>query len=259
LTVNQAIANLRGSDLGQRYYAAWWLGRFRVATPEVVDTLIDCLADELDRTTDGGYPLRRNAARALGKLDDLRAVPALIESLECDDFYVREAAIQSLAMLGDRSCIPILISQLAGGLETAQPEADGITLLHPYNAILEALGMIGATEAIPLIEPFLNHPFELLQYTAARAMYELTQNPDYAERLIQALSGEKLTLRRAVLADLGAIGYLPAATAIANTLAENSLKLISLKGILEREVQQTPLTKLSESAMQVMTLMDELL
>jgi phycocyanobilin lyase alpha subunit len=259
LTVEQAIANLRGPDLGLRYYAAWWLGRFRIDTPEAIAALIDGLADESDRTAEGGYPLRRNAARALGKLGDTTAVPALIQCLECDDFYVREAAAQSLGMLGDRSCVPALMDLLAGGLEAAQPEAGSIRLPHPYNAILEALGALGAMEAIPLIEPFLNHPFEMLQYAAARSMYELTQDPVYAERLVEALSGDKLPLRRSALADLGAIGYLPAATAIAQTLAENSLKLIALKGLLEKQVQQTVPPSLSDGAIQVMTLMDELL
>lgn len=259
LTVEQAIANLRGSDPGLRYYAAWWLGRFRVSTAEAVDALIDSLSDESDRTAEGGYPLRRNAARALGKLGDKRSVPSLIQCLACDDFYVREAAVQSLAMLGDRSCIPVLMSFLEDGLAAAQPEAGTVQLRQPYNAILEALGMLGATEALPLIEPFLNHPFEILQYAAARAMYELTQDPIYAERLVQALSGDKLPLRRAALADLGAIGYVPAAGAIASTLAENSLKLIALKDILEKQVQREPLPGLSADAIQVMMLMDGLL
>ncbi len=259
LTVEQAIANLRGPDLGLRYYAAWWLGRFRVATPDAIAALIDSLADDSDRTPEGGYPLRRNAARALGKLGDIQAVPALIECLACDDFYVREAAAQALGSLGDRRAIPPLMALLNGGLAAAQPLDDGVRLRHPYAAILESLGELGATEAAALIEPFLNHPFELLQYAAARAMYALTQEAAYAERLVRALSGDKLPLRRAALADLGAIGYTPAATAIAQTLAENSLKLISLKGLLEKQVQQTPLPTLSEDARRVMVLMDQLL
>lgn len=259
LTVEQAIANLRGPDSGLRYYAAWWLGRFRVATPEAIAALIASLADDSDRTAEGGYPLRRNAARALGKLGDTQAVPALIECLACDDFYVREAAAQALGSLGDRRAIPPLMALLDGGLAAAQPLDDGIRLRHPYAAILEALGELEATEAVTLIEPFLDHPFELLQYAAARAMYALTQEAVYAERLVRALSGDKLPLRRAALADLGAIGYTPAATAIAQTLAENSLKLISLKGLLEKQVQQTPLPTLSEEARRIMALMDELL
>ena len=75
LTVEQAIANLHSSDLSLRYYAAWWLGKFRVRQPAAVDALIAALEDEADRTEMGGYPLRRNAARALGKLGDQRAVP----------------------------------------------------------------------------------------------------------------------------------------------------------------------------------------
>ncbi|MDJ0586521.1 MAG: HEAT repeat domain-containing protein, partial [Microcystis sp. M49636_WE2] len=36
-TVEQAIANIQQrEDLGARYYAAWWLGRFRVRQPEAI-------------------------------------------------------------------------------------------------------------------------------------------------------------------------------------------------------------------------------
>jgi len=112
LTIEQAIANLQSDDLGLRVYAAWWLGRFRVNVPEAIDLLIVALTDEADRTEAGGYPLRRNAARALGKLGDRRAVPALTKSLDCPDFYVREAAAQSLEMLGDGACIPKLVELL---------------------------------------------------------------------------------------------------------------------------------------------------
>jgi phycocyanobilin lyase subunit alpha len=259
LTVEQAIANLESADLGLRFYAAWWLGRFRIGEPAAVTALIKALEDEADRTPEGGYPLRRNAARALGKLGDRQAVSPLIKCLGCSDFYVREAAAQSLEMLGDPVCIPALIKLLAVGLQGEQLISKQPDLSQPYDAILEALGTLRATEHIPLVKPFLEHPIELVQYAAARAMYQLTQEPVYGERLVQALAGEKLQLRRAVLADLGAIGYLPAADAIAETLAENSLKLISLKGLLEHQVSQTPTSTLSASTIKVMNLMDSLL
>lgn len=259
LTIEQAIANLQGDDAGLRYYAAWWLGRFRVRTPDAIDALITALLDESDRTPDGGYPLRRNAARALGKLSDRRAVPALVTCLDCPDFYVREAAAQSLGCLGDRACAPSLIQLLAGGLASAQPIPGSPRLAQPYDAIIEALGALGAVEAIPTIQPFLEHATELIQYAAARALYQLTHDASYADRLIQALKGDKLQLRRAVLADLGAIGYFPAADAIAATLAENSLKLISLKGLLEHHVQHASTDALSDEAIHIMELMDSLL
>ncbi|MEH1921713.1 HEAT repeat domain-containing protein [Nostoc sp.] len=259
LTVEQAIANLESADLGLRFYAAWWLGRFRISETAAVTGLIKALEDEADRTPEGGYPLRRNAARALGKLGDRQAVSPLIKCLDCSDFYVREAAAQSLEMLGDSVCIPVLINLLQVGLHGEQLISKQPDLSQPYEAILEALGTLRATEFTPLIKPFLEHPIELVQYAAARAMYQLTQEPVYGERLVQALAGEKLQLRRAVLADLGAIGYLPAADAIAEALAENSLKLISLKGLLEHQVNHTAISTLSDGVMKVMNLMDSLL
>jgi phycocyanobilin lyase alpha subunit len=259
LTVEQAIANLEGADLGLRFYAAWWLGRFRISEAAAVTALIKALEDEADKTPEGGYPLRRNAARALGKLGDRQAVSPLIGCLDCSDFYVREAAAQSLEMLGDPVCIPALIKLLALGLQGEQLISKQPDLSQPYEAILEALGTLRAIEYIPLVKPFLEHPIELVQYAAARAMYQLTQEPIYGERLVQALAGEKLQLRRAVLADLGAIGYLPAADAIAQTLAENSLKLISLKGLLEHQVNHITPSTFSEDTIKVMNLMDSLL
>ena len=258
LTVEQAIANLESADLGLRFYAAWWLGRFRIGEAAAITGLIKALEDEADRTPEGGYPLRRNAARALGKLGDRQAVSPLIGCLDCSDFYVREAAAQSLEMLGDPVCIPALIKLLQLSLQDGQLISQP-DLSQPYDAILEALGTLKATEFIPLVKPFLEHPIELVQYAAARAMYQLTQEPVYGERLVQALAGEKLQLRRAVLADLGAIGYLPAADAIAQTLAENSLKLISLKGLLEYQVNHITPSTLSEGAIKVINLMDSLL
>ncbi|MEH2085103.1 MAG: HEAT repeat domain-containing protein [Nostoc sp.] len=259
LTVEQAIANLESADLGLRFYAAWWLGRFRIYEAAAVTGLIKALKDEADTTPEGGYPLRRNAARALGKLGDRQAVLPLIACLDCSDFYVREAAVQSLEMLGDTICIPALSELLQVGLQGEQLISKQPDLSQPYEAILEALGALMATECIPLVKPFLEHPIELVQYAAARAMYQLTQEPVYGERLVKALAGDKLQLRRAVLADLGAIGYLAAADAIAETLAENSLKLISLKKLLEHQVNHTATDTLSVGAIKVINLMDSLL
>jgi phycocyanobilin lyase subunit alpha len=259
LTIEQAIANLQGEDLGLRFYAAWWLGRFRVRDEAAILALIAALDDEADQTEAGGFPLRRNAARALGKLGDRRAIPPLIRSLTCSDYYVREAAAQSLQSLGDPDCIPVLIDLLASGVQDGQLIPNQPDLSQPYDAILEAVGALQASHAIPYVAPFLKHPLERIQYAAIRAMYQLTRESNYGERLVQALDSSSLQLRRTVLSDLGAIGYLPAAEAIARTQAENSLKLIALKGLLEEQLHRTTPPTLSTDAVRVMTLMDELL
>ncbi|MBC7825533.1 MAG: HEAT repeat domain-containing protein, partial [Candidatus Parcubacteria bacterium] len=86
-----------------------------------------------------------------------------------------------------------------------------------------------------------------------------TADSRYGDRLVKALKGKDLQLRRSALADLGAIGYLPAADAIAQTLAENSLKLIALKGLLEHQFCDTHLPNLPDGAIKIMNLMDSLL
>ena len=260
LTVEEAIANLKSPDLSLRYYAAWWLGKFRVRDLVAVDALIAALEDEADRTELGGYPLRRNAARALGKLGDRRAVPGLIRALDCLDFYVREAAAQSLEMLGDSVAIPKLMQLLDGGVAASVQVPGQPHLAQPYEAAMEALGTLKASIAIPLIQPFLQHPVTRVQYAAMRAMYQLTEDDVYGQRLVSALEGSELNLRRVALNDLGAIGYIPAAEAIAQCSVENSLKIIALKGLLEHQLE--PVTKppvLSDDAIQVMKLMDALL
>lgn len=259
LTVEQAIANLTHEDLSLRYYAAWWLGKFQVKTQAAVNALIAALEDEADRTELGGYPLRRNAARALGKIGDRRAVPSLLKCLECSDYYVREAAAQSLGMLANPTCIPVLMQLLSGGVEAAVQVPGQPHLAQPYEATIEALGLLGAKEAVPLIQPFLEHSVERVRYSATRAMYQLTKESTYGNRLVQALSGKDIQLRRVALSDLGAIGYLPAAEAIAQSAAENSFKLIALKGLLEHQLEPSETDTLNEGAIRVMNLMDTLL
>jgi phycocyanobilin lyase subunit alpha len=259
LTISQAIDNLSSADLGLRVYAAWWLGKFRINEPGVIVGLIAALTDEADRTPEGGYPLRRNAARALGKLGDLQAVPALIDCLNCEDFYVREAAAQSMEMLGDETCIPPLTQILDAAVQNGRLLPQGRDFSQPYDAILEALGTLGATAAVPSIQVFLEHPIPRVEYAAARSMYQLTHDNAYGDRLVASLTNSNLQVRRALLSDLGAIGYLPAAVPISQAHAENSLKLIALKGLLETQITLSPFDRLSDGAIQVMQLMDELL
>ncbi|MBD2424614.1 HEAT repeat domain-containing protein [Phormidium sp. FACHB-1136] len=262
LTVEQAVANLQQrEDTGLRYYAAWWLGRFRVTQTDAVDALIQALEDESDRAPDGGYPLRRNAARALGKLGQSRAVAPLIQCLDCDDYYVRESAAQALGALGDGQAIPALLNLLAGGVDAAVSVEGKPHLVQPYNAILEALGCLGAQSAVEDIRPFLSHPVAQVQNAAARAMYQLTGDDSYGQRLVERLQEPNLQLRRSAMMDLGAMGYLPAAEPIAATLAENSLKLIALQGVLEAHLQEVrfPDADLTPEAQRVLALMDDLL
>jgi len=258
-TLEEAIANIQQTeDQGKRFYAAWWLGKHRVEDKRAFAALIEALEDETDRTPDGGYPLRRNAAKALGKLNNAAAVEPLITCLNSDDYYVRESAAQSLEMLGDRRAIEPLCDLLAGGVAAAVLKEGKPHLVQPYEGIIEALGTLGATDKIAAIKPFLEHDLAKVRYATLRAMYQLTGESFYAQELMVALEGDDLQLRRSALMDLGAIGYVPAGQVIADTLAENSLKLISLKGILEIHLDKTEVT-LDDEGLHLLGLMDTLL
>ncbi|MEM9978149.1 MAG: HEAT repeat domain-containing protein [Cyanobacteria bacterium P01_D01_bin.2] len=268
LTVDQALVNInQTADPGLRYYAAWWLGKMRVCQPEAVAALLLALEDNTDRSPDGGYPLRRNAARALGKVGHGcdGVIPALLTCLDCDDYYVRETAAQALESLGDTAAVPALVAMLGGGVAAAVQVSGKPHLVQPYNAILETLGTLGSAELVPVISPFLDHSVPQVSNAAARAMYQITGDAQYAERLVTMLGHDQLQLRRAALMDLGAVGYLAGAEAIANTLAENSMKLIALKGVLERQLERQMESDsekdatLSAESRRVMALMDSLL
>jgi phycocyanobilin lyase alpha subunit len=90
-------------------------------------------------------------------------------------------------------------------------------------------------------------------------MYQLTQENTYGQRLVEALQGTDVVLRRVALSDLGAIGYLPAAEAIAIAKTENSFKLMALKGLLDHQEIPDSNNKLADDAIRVMNLMDSLL
>jgi phycocyanobilin lyase alpha subunit len=190
-------------------------------------------------------------------MGDARAVEPLRQCLQCDDFYVREAAAQSLGMLGDRGVIPDLQALIASGWDAAQSVPGRPHLAQPCEAVLEALGQLNATEAIATVQVFLDHPLERVRYAANRAMYQLTRSPEYGERLVEALTGADLQLRRVALSDLGAVGYLPAAPAIAQAAVESSFKLFALKGLLDYALAAE--TADPEVPRQIMALMDSLL
>jgi len=75
--------------------------------------------------------------------------------------------------------------------------------------------------------------FHLRRSAAARALLQLTGEERWGQALLALLQHPQLQVRRAALMDLGAVGWRPALAPICATLAENSLKLIALRGLVE--------------------------
>jgi phycocyanobilin lyase alpha subunit len=108
-------------------------------------------------------------------------------------------------------------------------------LREPCEALIEALGEIGqaSAEVIGVIEPFADHERPVIRSASARALLQLTADPRWGARLLALLEHPQLQVRRAALMDLGAVAWRPALDSIRRTLAENSLKLIALRGLVE--------------------------
>ena len=126
---------------------------------------------------------------------------------------------------------------MAGAREEGTPR-----LQEPCDALLEALGDIGVVEdqVLQVLHLFLDHERPVVRSSACRALLQLTGESQWGERMVALLHHDQLQVRRAALMDLGATGWYPALDAISNTLAENSLKLIALRGLAEQADNPAP-------------------
>ena len=243
ISEEEALRRLRLSDdPSAQYYAAWWLGRNRSRHPEAVPLLQEALRQRRPRDPGAGVEenaVARNAARALGKLGvpAQAAIPDLLATLDDDDHGLREAAARALGELRAVVSVEALCRRLASGPSMAGAIEPGTPRLHePCEALLEALGEIGVADAavLDVIRPFVAHERPLIRSAACRALLQLTGEAHWGQQLVALLQHQQLQVRRAALMDLGAAGWQPALEPIAATLAENSLKLIALRGLVEQ-------------------------
>ena len=237
----EALRRLRQSqDQSLQYYAAWWLGKMRSQHPDTIPLLLSALQQRQPREEGAGVEhnaVARNAARALGKLGNSSVVPDLLSALEDDDDGLREAAARALGELGALEAVEPICARLASGLAGAgAPMTNSPKLQEPCEALIEALGAIGVADpaVVGVIEPFTGHDRPLVRSAAARALLQLTAEVRWGEVLVELLEHPQLQVRRAALMDLGAVGWRPALEPISATLAENSLKLIALRGLVEQ-------------------------
>ncbi len=257
LTVAAQIEKLRTGDASERYYAAWWLGRVRAQ--ESVSTLIGALAYSADRTPTGAYPVRRNVARALGKLQDPEAIPALSQSLQTGDALLSAAVVQALGAIAQdhpehRVAVGQRLLQELPNLQTLDPTTapeDGL-----LESLIEALGDLQYPAALETVTSYLQHPSVRVRCAAARAGYRLTQDPARIDPLLAVLQDENIHLRRAALLDLGATGYLQGADAIATAPVETNIKLLALKALLDVHLPQDPIPA---GVLPVLAILDDLI
>ncbi len=174
------------------------------------------------RSTD--VTLRSDAAHALGKLADERAVPALAEALRDQDEYVRKSAVMALRRIGGPGAMEAMRAALADRSEQVCLQAvKGLGELRDAGAVealikvlarrerslvsaaTEALSRIGPDAVVPLMEAFKDR--YLRRRIGAQVLRILTEmGPRTMEPLLQVLTDENYYIRYTAMTILGRIG-----------------------------------------------------
>lgn len=130
---------------------------------------------------------------ALGKIGDKRAVPTLLSLRSAKNRSVHEAALSALAHIRT----PEVAEPLLNALEE---EKEGSEYSSNYDEIIEALGMMRETRALPILRKLLKE-YNNIGDKAAVAIGRIDSS-----LLLSLLQDEDADVRRAVVYGLGEIG-----------------------------------------------------
>jgi len=159
------VPRLRSGDQLRREGAAQALG-YLATTKENADRAVPAL---IAAVADGAKEVRRNAAEALGRIGDPRAIEALArltEPADEKDDWVRDVAEESLGLIGMKTAAPKLpdeaaLASLTEGLKHKWP------LVRATAAELLALG---GSEAVDPLIAALKDPTNAVRVNAARSL-----------------------------------------------------------------------------------------
>jgi HEAT repeat protein len=303
ISVRELVAELSDSDPGKRINAARELGRIGERAIPSVPNLIQLLGDTTSVTlhTDSppalptspaqeamtalvqlGKPavipvisalhdekadVRKNAAKALGYMNDPRAVDPLINALGDSDTNVRKTAIESLGKLGNpRAVGPILASLkdrktiiqnaafdalrilMTALKERRDTETLGMVLRYPELGVrisaLESLGDIPTSQSAEKLIPLLDDPDNRIRSSAISALKKI--GSPAAEQLISALKSDDIGTRIITAMILGEIGDKRAVEPLTEALTFHS-ETLPLDAAKLRAEAATALGKIRDS------------
>jgi hypothetical protein len=153
---------LQSNDDDTREEAARALGELN--DPRAVTPLISALEDK-------NHYVRREAAKSLGRLGDERAIPALLHALKDEDRSGREGAAEGLAELKDMALDPLI---------KALKDPDW----HVRMGVLVSLRIIGDKRVIPDIIDALKDENRFVRREAVKSLGRIGD-----ERMVVPLTG----------------------------------------------------------------------
>ena len=232
ISINSAKTALKAldhEDSGVRYHGAWWLGKNRAT--DAVPKLVECLKDERDITSAGGFPLRRQAARSLGMIKDPSCIPALLKTLDTDDVQLHEATLRALIEINNTQCISSLINYLDKNIDN-----------KPIEALIEALTTHKVWQVQERVRPYLESNSERIACSAATYLFSCTGAPNHLNTVVSFLDHQNRFVRQSAAFDLARIATIKAATPIINANIPNNIKMFAIKSILNESITQTKQT-----------------
>jgi HEAT repeat protein len=149
---------------------------------------------------DGALEVQRAAVLALGRLNDPAALGRLQELLTTGSAPVRAAAARSLAQQA-RGATPTARARQKEVIPALQKALDDRALEVVVEAA-EALGLLGAPEAGPVLTGLLRHPSEHVRQTAAQAL-ERMADATLIDGLLKGLDDPSVTVRFSLVGALG--------------------------------------------------------
>jgi HEAT repeat protein len=181
----------------------------------------------LQLSHDGSLEVQRAAVLALGRLNDPSVAVRLQELLKSGTPLVRAAAARSLAQQA-RGTTPAARARQKEVIPALQKALDDPTLEVVVEAA-EALGLLGAPEAGPVLTGLLRHPSEHVRQTAAQAL-ERMADVTLIDGLLKGLDDPGVTVRFSLV---GALAR--AADGGAVPAAQRKAMLARLEGLLKHD------------------------
>jgi HEAT repeat protein len=188
--------------------------------PAGIDVLIEALQDR-----DGQVPVR--AAEALGRLRVFRAVPALMTALKDKEEYIRWAAADALAQIGEKAVEP-----LVGLLRDPNPTTRDVAI--------RTLGKIGPA-AVPGLSSALKNPMKAMRETAADALGGI-HHERAVPPLLEALADKELTVRERAARALVGVGT-PAVASLFKALNHDNAEVKKRAAWALEQLGQEPMTE----------------
>jgi MFS family permease len=239
-SIRETLKNLKVSPRGMRAMRALARtssGEGRISAIQDVgeqgvamasDAIIKALHDPLPR-------VRREAAVALSRLSDPRAVEELIHQIEEHPDLLEEETVEALGLIRDRKAIPALIRMLhhpsalirrasakalgrvAGPTDDAATDALIVAAQDESDADLrrsglQALRLVGASDAVDVFCQALRDPLPSIRIAAAEAIAELriTSAAEELRSSIRTFEDEAASEAAYALGVVGVVDDLPA-------------------------------------------------